>query len=154
MLFNPGCVTQDSVTMFPENTHRYGLLDSADWAALVPHPHGITTEEDGRPVTISMFHQLECLNIVREQLVSRSPSRNNETLRTGMCLDTPRRRWEVSQHCMNYLRQMVLCHSHTALESIRSEHGPGIVDLTKSRYVCRDWTAVYDRWRRRRDGKT
>lgn len=136
--------------MYPENTHRLGLLDSDDWAAFLPGSQGIIgLSEDGRPLTISMFHQLECLDIVRKQLVSRGENHSSEALPGQVCSGSHQSGWELTQHCMNYLRQMVLCHSHTALESIKSPAGS--IDYTKSRYLCRDWTAVFDKWSHLRD---
>jgi hypothetical protein len=82
--------------------------------------------------TLSMFHQIRCLNIIREALVRfRSSSPNN--------LATPN---HLAVHCMNYLRQMVLCRSDLTLESARDPVGPRTVvsDIT---HVCRDWTVVW-----------
>lgn len=146
--FNIGCISDASVTMYPENTHRFGLLADEDWKAIMPKSQGATTAEDGHFITISMFHQLECLNIVREQLTSAALNRSAEMPRAETCPKMARTRWDLTQHCMNYLRQMVLCHSHTALETIRSTVGPGIVDWSKSRYICRDWSVVYSQQRK------
>ena len=76
---------------------------------------------------VTMFHQLQCLDVIRQALTDTQGGDANELI----------------HHCMNYLRQMALCHSHTALESVRADKPPKIVDLTRSMYECRDWTALY-----------
>jgi Mycotoxin biosynthesis protein UstYa len=73
-----------------------------------------------------MFHELQCLDNIRQALIDKE----NQN--------------EIVHHCMNYLRQMTLCHSHTALESVGWDSPPKVVDLTRSLYQCRDWTALHD----------
>ncbi|TFK96612.1 hypothetical protein BDV98DRAFT_479899, partial [Pterulicium gracile] len=80
--------------------------------------------------TISLFHQLRCLDILRESLMSfRDPRTRSEPTR-------------LAHHCMGYLRQMVLCRSNTQLQSVRNHTGTRITvsDVTGR---CQDWTAVY-----------
>lgn len=82
-----------------------------------------------------MFHQLKCLDIIRQELVA--PSQ-----RDGHTTESPSH-WELTEHCMNYLRQISLCHGNTALESVRSDQSPKITDLHRTTYECRDWSAMY-----------
>ena len=78
-----------------------------------------------------MFHQLYCLDILREAIIeSGSPIKK----------EIP----EVAHHCINYLRQLALCQSKTPLESIRKGLPPKITDLNRSVYVCKDWRKVYE----------
>ncbi|KAJ7454048.1 hypothetical protein B0H11DRAFT_1820179 [Mycena galericulata] len=90
-------------------------------------------DSDGKQLfTVSMFHQIRCLNIIREAIV-RFRSSNPDNLARPNHLTT---------HCMNYLRQMVLCRSDLTLESARDPVGPRTVvsDIT---HVCRDWSVVW-----------
>ncbi|KZT41702.1 hypothetical protein SISSUDRAFT_1031038 [Sistotremastrum suecicum HHB10207 ss-3] len=77
---------------------------------------------------ISMFHQLHCLDKIRSVLVSGSNPRH-------------------AQHCMNYLRQSVLCRADTMLDP---EFKDGVAGGVGAVHVCRDWSAVYayaqDNW--------
>ncbi|KAF6746542.1 hypothetical protein DFP72DRAFT_634123 [Ephemerocybe angulata] len=139
--------------MYPENTQRFNIPDFEDWEAGLPSINGTHrleagTEGNQAPVTITMFHQLHCLSIIVRQLATLD--RKSHTARgdplEGVCPVDKKSQWELTQHCMNYLRQMVLCHSHTTLETVRSQIPPSIVELAKSRYVCKDWTSVYSRW--------
>ncbi|KAL5513571.1 hypothetical protein ACEPAH_3970 [Sanghuangporus vaninii] len=130
----------DSVRMHPEDTHRYALDTShgaVQWRALVPSaaPNGtIYLGADARPFTVSMLHQLQCLDIIRTALVMEEEEDREEDTRLLV----------LTNHCMNYLRQVTLCHGHLALESVRSDQRPKITDLTRSTYVCRDWRVLYD----------
>ncbi|THH13059.1 hypothetical protein EW146_g7120 [Bondarzewia mesenterica] len=131
----------DNVIMYPEDTHRYALRTpegTAEWRALLPFddthsgfPNGtIHLGPHDRPFTVAMFHQLQCLDIIRSALAFPTHSKDS----CGK---------NLRDHCLNYLRQAVLCHAHTDLESIRSDQGPKIADLTRSMYICRDWRVLY-----------
>lgn len=123
-----------------ENTVHYDLgtdLGILEWNnATLPGPNhdGIVwlTVEGGerKPFTFSLFHQLRCLNIVRESLMARRHPPYTEPSR-------------LATHCMNYLRQMVLCRADLTLESARHPLGPNTVvsDVT---HVCRDWSVIWD----------
>ncbi|KAF6752128.1 hypothetical protein DFP72DRAFT_464924 [Ephemerocybe angulata] len=146
--FGRDAISNTSVLMYPENTRRYGILSRSDWTSLTPGNKGtdlVTTPDGGEKlVTLSMFHQLGCLDVVREELTAISDEWEEYEDRPKYCHQGSR--WGVVQHCMNYLRQMSQCHSHTALESVRAATPPAIVDLTKSQYHCYDWGAVYKEW--------
>ncbi|KAF9466023.1 hypothetical protein BDZ94DRAFT_1319975 [Collybia nuda] len=117
-----------------DNSNRYHL-DSpegiAEWASLIP-PNGgvIHLGKAGEPFTVSMIHQLRCLDIIREYFVSNDAGRAKTVSST--------------RHCLNYIRQMVTCRADTFLEPFRSSsNNKGPVDLTGV-YECKDWEAVYD----------
>ncbi|KAG2151243.1 uncharacterized protein EDB93DRAFT_1103191 [Suillus bovinus] len=73
----------------------------AEWASLTPG-NGLVYlgEQRGHPFSISMFHQLRCLDILREDIVRANSSA------------------ALSRHCLNYLRQMIMCRSDAQLENI------------------------------------
>lgn len=123
-----------------ENTVHYDLgtdLGILEWNnATLPGPNhdGVVwlTMKGGerKPFTFSLFHQLRCLNIVRASLMARRHPPYTEPDRLAV-------------HCMNYLRQMVLCRADLTLESGRHPVGPNTVvsDVTR---VCRDWSVIWD----------
>ena len=123
------------VYMYPEDTHRYALSTpsgAAEWRALVPPSNGtVRLGPRGRAFTVAMFHQLQCLDVIRAAMAS--PVAPGDA-----------RRARLRDHCLDYMRQTVLCHAHTDLESVRSDVGPKIADLTRSVYRCRDWRVLYD----------
>ena len=128
----------DKVYMYPEDTHRYALSTPegiAEWQALVPYNGTVHLGPRARPFTIAMFHQLQCLDVIRSAMVLPIPSGDVQGR-------------NVRDHCLNYMRQMVLCHAHTDVESVRTDVTPRITDLTRSVYRCRDWRVLYDQMER------
>ncbi|KLO18218.1 hypothetical protein SCHPADRAFT_993654 [Schizopora paradoxa] len=126
------------VLMFIENGTPYQHEDKAraeEWESLAPG-EGIIYQRNPRSgeleeYTISMFHQLRCLNVIHLELLR--PSRFEERAPNE----------PVIRHCVNYLRQMVLCRSDLYLENIRDPIGPHSVDPSSIR-TCKDWRKVYD----------
>ncbi|KAF9038915.1 hypothetical protein BDZ89DRAFT_390924 [Hymenopellis radicata] len=122
---------QDTVYMSVENSGHYSFNDSLsdiEWEALAPRD-GILCFNKKR-FTISYFHQLRCLNIIRKGIVAfRDPTQRQSPSR-------------LVRHCMNYLRQMVLCRADIDLESVRDHVGPHVA-VSETTHVCQDWSAVY-----------
>lgn len=91
----------DQVLMAFEDSVHYQINTEdgrAEWASLIPG-NGLVYlgEQPGHPFSISMFHQLRCLNIIREDIVGAG------------------RNAALSRHCLNYLRQMIMCRSDAQL---------------------------------------
>ena len=118
-----------------ENTIHYApntSLGEIEWNYTLPRGGAVVhLGPDCRPFTVSMFHQLRCLNIVRAAIIKSHD---------GDPLDLQRRK--LVDHCMNYLRQMILCRMDTTLEPLRAIHTRGVAvwDIT---HVCKDWSMVY-----------
>jgi hypothetical protein len=96
--------------MMVENSVRYQphAREAADeFANLFPSGgHLVHMGEDQRPFTVSMFHQLRCLEVVRKEYADRTgPS-------------------PLARHCLNYLRQSILCLADNRIEPVRSPLGP------------------------------
>ena len=102
------------------------------WLSIYPDGFGfVRLGEERRILCVSMFHQLHCMEKMRIAL-------DNP--------DDPVATIPHLQHCMNYIRQMVLCASDLTLEPVTfdpvtnssSATGVGVT------HTCRDWTAVYE----------
>lgn len=125
--------------MLIENTKRYQLdteEGGQDWESLVPEDGGIVyvrNQDTGEleTYTISMFHELRCLNVIRLELIR--PSR----------FELPPPNELLVTHCLNYVRQRILCRSDLYLENVKDSVGPHDVDITHVR-TCEDWSKVYD----------
>ncbi|KAF7322291.1 hypothetical protein HMN09_00006700 [Mycena chlorophos] len=123
----------DTVLMEVHNSARYAINGSeadAEWAALIPPGGGIVhVGPDKQPFMLSMFHQLRCLDIIRKDYHAGI---------TG-ARDAPS---AATQHCTNYLRQMLLCRSDRRLERFVDIYALHSVAFRGTR-TCRDWEAVY-----------
>lgn len=119
------------VRMHIEDSIHYHVHDdegeASEYAKLLPsRGYVVGLPNDPHTYTIGMFHQLRCLELIRERYVHP----NAETS------------FELLNHCLNYLRQTILCESSTRLESVRKHIPPKVVELT-GEYRCRDWTKLY-----------
>ncbi|KAI0919670.1 hypothetical protein AcW1_003136 [Taiwanofungus camphoratus] len=119
-----------------ENSMHYALdtaMGLAEWNASLPSG-GVLLHLGPtlRPFSLSMLHQLRCLDILREILVAFYADESSTAQ-----VEKP----HLAKHCMNYLRQMVLCRADTRLESVRAPkgHGTTVWEVT---HVCKDWSAV------------
>lgn len=101
----------------------------AEWSAVVPGGGLIHLGEYKQPYMTSVMHQLRCLDILREELVR---ERINES-------DEPS---YLSRHCLNYIKQMILCRGDTNLEPFQYPNQNDPIDM-EGIYECRDWGAVY-----------
>jgi hypothetical protein len=116
-----------------DNTIRYQLNypeSESEYSKLVPSggptiriPADLDPVNEEGVYTVALFHQLQCLDVIRRDYV-----KNHST--------------ELSQHCLNYIRQSLLCIADTRLEPVRAEKPPNVVILAGD-YVCKDWSALY-----------
>ncbi|KAI0763052.1 hypothetical protein BD413DRAFT_436940, partial [Trametes elegans] len=125
---------------------HFSLYADDDWGTLFPLSDGFTTlypsrpsssdsdappARQGRTFLVSMVHQLHCLDVLRVTFAAN---------RTG-----PAAAQHV-EHCLRYLRQLVLCHADATLEPDepgvrdgRWEHAASGVGAV---HRCRDWTVL------------
>jgi hypothetical protein len=80
-----------------------------EWEALVPDADPTVPGSSSTVYTVSMLHQLQCLRYIRDDYVTNKTSGS-------------------SRHCINYLRQVLLCHASTRIEPVHTLKGPGYVD--------------------------
>ncbi|KIM73563.1 hypothetical protein PILCRDRAFT_93002 [Piloderma croceum F 1598] len=114
-----------SVALKIEDSEGYGLSDFSawsDWRSTDLFPNGNGFVKLG-PEGVSMFHQMHCLQRIRNAIVHGDPGYH-------------------TRHCLNLLRQAILCASDITLDPINigtdGTDGVGVV------HVCRDWEKVYD----------
>jgi len=120
------------VSRFNEPTIHYAVDDDAQWNSTLPLGSGmIHLGPERRPFSISLFHQLRCLDILRREIHARTKAGDKASQAS-----------ELSSHCMNYLRQMILCRADTRLEPGRHHYGPHITGWTITG-TCNDYEAVF-----------
>ena len=113
-------------------TTNFSLYADDEWDTQYPDSDGFTDlGPNNRTFTVSMIHQIHCLDVFRVGFV---------TNRTHMA--------EHIEHCLRYMRLVVLCHGDTTLEEaepgfrngkwvyVTSTGGLGAV------HRCKDWTAI------------
>ncbi|KAI0319585.1 hypothetical protein OF83DRAFT_768468 [Amylostereum chailletii] len=132
--WNIGSESLPSVRMSIENTVHYQLNDSssdAEWDALSPRKGLVYLGPNRRAFTPSIFHQLRCLNLIRKSIV--------ELVALGG--DHPEYPSDLTEHCVGYLRQMVLCRADADIDVVLGGTNPTV---HPNAYECRDWNAIYD----------
>ena len=113
-----------------EPTKHYQLSGhnaDAEWAALAPNNEILYLGSHRQPFSISIFHQLRCLDIIRRDVADALPQEESR----------------LSGHCLNYMRQMVLCRTDLSVDPIMGrEHEPEVRAETNQ---CVDWRRVYQK---------
>ncbi|TVY87753.1 Oxidase, partial [Lachnellula willkommii] len=121
--------------------------DSADraWKDLFPLQNGYFTYPEIAPErsTLSVYHQLHCLNGIREgywtvhDLAVAGKKLNDNTL--PMMISPPHIR-----HCIDLLRQSLMCNADTTVEKkdevAGGVHGFGVQHRCKHWFQLVDWT--------------
>jgi len=130
-LISPDKHTYDS-RLYNDNSVHYGFNDTNEWESLFPPGSGfVRLGPDGRLFGVSMYSQLHCLNHLRIAVL-RDPEDEKERRHT--------------QHCINYLRQSILCRSPLKLEGVIVNYYDGKLGAHISglgyEHVCRDWSHV------------
>ncbi|KAF8183858.1 hypothetical protein K438DRAFT_1599276 [Mycena galopus ATCC 62051] len=114
------------------NTDNYRLSGpqaDAQWEALIPASDGLVRAGPLNELfMVSMYHQLRCLDIMRRDYIAGANGKNTTDPST--------------RHCLNYIRQMVLCRGDRRLERVVDPYGAHAVQI-RGPYTCGDWTQVY-----------
>jgi hypothetical protein len=104
-----------------------------EWATIRPPNGGDVflpdpSSSNSTLYTVSLWHQLQCLNHIRTVLVQGDNDPNNT--------DT--------SHCFHYLRQSFLCAGDLTLEEGGGSMVGPVAPEANATHTCRDWTRVYD----------
>lgn len=122
------------VRAYIEDTRHYQLSGTdadKEWNELYPGGGIIRLGPSSPPYSISMFHELRCLDIIRVDLARIQSSNSSASMPPPSTL---------ARHCMNYIRQMLLCYTDTRMDMLSGLE----VNARPEIYVCRDWNAVYE----------
>ena len=136
----------ETVAMTPEESVHFRLdthEGAIEWASALPRGKGVVfLPESQTPYRLSMFHQLECLDVVRAAMHDRQEHPSGPSTS------------QKAHFCLNYLRQSIQCHADAHLEMVRSEYGGRAVLPYTTRTDCKDWERVwaeaennFDGWR-------
>jgi len=131
------------VSLTLENSVHYtvdSLESDAEYESLYPGKHRgfIHLGPHKRFFGLSMFHQLHCLDSLRKAI--RETGHHNVSGGTG-----EEHGIEHSVHCLNYLRQTILCAADVTLEpEIPVQGTRDVGEGVGVEHVCRDWSRVYE----------
>ncbi|KAF8971920.1 hypothetical protein BDZ97DRAFT_1650644 [Flammula alnicola] len=103
---------------------------AAEWAAIAPRNGVVHLGPHRQPYTVSMMHQLKCLDIIRAEIIR---DRGEDDIGPSA----------LTRHCLNYVRQMVMCHGDLELESFQFASHKNPIDW-RGVYECKDWEAVFN----------
>ncbi|KAI0658606.1 hypothetical protein C8Q70DRAFT_887584, partial [Cubamyces menziesii] len=121
-----------NVALVVEDPVRYsigGLDAREEWAASTPKGFGyIRLGPEHRAFAVSMYHQLHCLRLIR----------------SGLAGDHSDATMVHFGHCLNYLRQLILCNADLTLEPYDVLDRDFAVKQDNSVHVCQDWHQAYD----------
>ncbi|KAL2259649.1 hypothetical protein VTK26DRAFT_6617 [Humicola hyalothermophila] len=126
----------------------------ARWLSIVPKGLGYvqindTQEYDDLPTplagypdstfTTSATHQLHCLHSLVQTVAAYQSNRPDRLPEDGA--------WHIS-HCVDYIRQGIMCCGDVALEGQQTTFPPGVdgSDGWDAKHVCRDWNQVLAHW--------
>ncbi|RPD61379.1 hypothetical protein L227DRAFT_622500 [Lentinus tigrinus ALCF2SS1-6] len=120
-----------TVGLVLESGHaHFSLHSDDDWGTLFPESSGFTDlGPNNRTFLVSFMHQLHCLDVFRVGFL---------TNRTGIAHHV--------EHCLRYMRQVVLCYADTTLEPAHTGQRDGqwkhAASGVGSVHRCKDWTAL------------
>ncbi|KAK0433993.1 hypothetical protein EV421DRAFT_1892846 [Armillaria borealis] len=121
-----------NVLMMMEESSHYGIsgLDSREeWATTATYGFGyLRLGQEQRRFALSMWHQLHCLRLMRTAL----DGDYDQGVRGHM------------QHCLTYLRQMILCNPDLTLEPADMLTRNYEIKRMGATHICKDWSKVYD----------
>jgi len=121
----------DTVAMTFGDSEHYnitGIWTWLEWQSITHFPKGdgiVRLGPNAREFEVSIFRQLRCIDTLRQALINGADAK--------------------SEHCLNLLRQTVLCGSDITLDALNvyidgkliATNGVGMT------HVCRDWSRVY-----------
>ncbi|KAF7358520.1 hypothetical protein MVEN_00902900 [Mycena venus] len=137
----PGYFRPAAMTFEAPDT-QYPLDDDLKWGSIVAPKRGfIRHGSEGAPISISLYHQLHCVNGIRFAYVA---------TRDGLFKTEKARAASFAHvnHCFDLLRQSLLCKADTTLIPVNASSQAGVTRR------CRDWEQVrrfvdenHDFWR-------
>lgn len=115
------------VLFTPEDTVHYQIFGDdaeSEWDSIFPDGGGfLLLGPARREFGLSLFHQMHCLVRIRGAIRARKPSIH-------------------AHHCLNYLRQAIICEADSTIEPVVSSSGGRTIYAEVPR-TCKDWEKVY-----------
>lgn len=105
----------------------FGAASDDQWFSLTSASYGyVRLGPDDRMFVVTTFHELHCLRLLNLAF-SKAHVANTGHIK----------------HCLNYIRQSVLCSPDLTIEPGNFEERHFDIDRTGATHACRDWSMVY-----------
>lgn len=140
----------DPVSLTIEDSRHYALNNpesEAEYFSIYPGEYlgFVHLGPNKRFFGLSMYHQIHCLASLRKAILGITHDhrkKRQDGMGTGMGMDEA----EIghTHHCLNYLRQTILCSADVTLEPEVPEGSQDVGEGLGVTHVCRDWGKVYD----------
>jgi hypothetical protein len=119
--------------MYSLNTKQYLELNKA-----VGLETAIQQQTGDYLITIEVFHQLHCLNYLRHRVYETPDDKYN-------LLETNQSRTKHLSHCIDYLRQVLMCHGDLTPITLYPEatRNPPYMPDFAIKHTCRNWDSIY-----------
>lgn len=153
------------VALTLENSRHYSLDDpnaDAEFQSIYPGKSlgFVHLGPERRFFGLSMYHQIHCLDSLRLAVLGVRPHGEHRLGQSGNA------HWEMDHvhHCLNYLRQTILCAADLTLEPEVEEGSDDAGEGLGVTHVCKDWSMAYqyvernfeewERWKSNRTGSS
>ena len=127
----------EQVAITVEPNDRFSLVDDEAWADTIPPKHGfVRLGPEGRSFSISLYHQLHCVNSIRFSYT---------VARDGLVTDPEILRNKVSHdnHCFQFIRQSILCKADDSLVPMQTNPNVSLAAMGfGNTHRCRNWEQV------------
>lgn len=126
-----------------EDSPHYALNSSdadAEWQSIYPGGQQgfVHLGPNKRFFSLSLYHQIHCLESLRNAILNRGHHAHDAA--DGM----RKRDVEHSAHCLNYLRQTIMCNADLTLEPEVVEGTQDVGEGLAAVHVCRDWSKIHE----------
>jgi len=120
-------------TFIADNSIHFTMQphDDVEWDTLIPGDGLVYLGPDKQPYTVSVVHQLRCIDIARRGIYDVAMHPENSAKHP-----TP-----LENHCVNYLRQMIQCRADLELDPVAGRPFPNVHPES---YECADWDQLLD----------
>jgi hypothetical protein len=122
-----------------------GASADAEWESLVPKNNGFLTKKIGNNTIhfgISAFHAIHCLDTLRRTVEVQFDVASAKTMASAQS-NPGENSFYYLQHCLIYLREMVMCDADPTLEhDVLYQNGMTIMGGDGMTHTCRDFKAL------------
>jgi hypothetical protein len=114
----------------------YGLYSDDDWLSLFPFGESgfVTLGPNRKRFAVGMYHQLHCLDVFRVSYAN-AKARAMVWPGNGTGYD------HHIEHCLVYMREMVLCHADSTLIPTMEGNSDSASSIGVT-HRCQDWTQL------------